>query len=79
MKQSTRAYYTGELNKSLARRKELNQRGANALSRYDIEIASGGDAQLALQTAKWLVSNHITYYQKLIAEMEKEPTQLALL
>ena len=72
-------FYTQQLKQSEAELKELNQKGAKALSRYDIEIASGGDADLALRTAKRLVGNHIQYYERLIAEMVKEPTQLKLL
>jgi hypothetical protein len=71
--------YRQELNASQVQLKQLNDRGVKVLSRYDIETASGGDAELALQTAKRLVSNHIKYYQRLIAEMEKEPKQLELL
>ncbi len=79
MKQSTVADYTEKLKQSRARLKELNERGAQALSRYDIEIAHQGDAEEALRTAKWLLGNHIQYYKRIIAEMGKEPTQLVLL
>lgn len=72
-------FYTQELKKSEAELKELNEKGAKALSRYDIEIAHQGDTGGALRTAKRLVGNHIKYYKWHIAEMEKEPTQLELL
>jgi cytosine/adenosine deaminase-related metal-dependent hydrolase len=52
-------FYTQELKASEARLKVLTAQGAKALSRYDREIASGGDADLALCTAKRLVGNHI--------------------
>jgi hypothetical protein len=79
MKHPTLAYYTEELKKSQARLKELNRLGANALSRYDIQIAHQGDADEALRTAKRLVGNHISYFREKIAELKRKPTQLALL
>ena len=79
MKQPTLAYYTQQLAESQARLKALNMQGTKALSRFDIEIAHQGDAAEALSTAKRLVGNHIQYYTRLIAEMKKEPEQLALL
>jgi hypothetical protein len=75
----TREFYTQKLSVSEAELKELHEKGTKALSRYDIEIASGGDADLALRTAKRLVGNHIKYYKRLITEIEKEPAQLELL
>jgi hypothetical protein len=42
---------------------DLELRGTAARSRYDIEIAAGGDAELAWQTAKDLVGNHIAYLE----------------
>jgi hypothetical protein len=43
------------------------------IPRYDIEIAHQGDVEEALQTAKWLVGNHITYFTEKIAELKKRP------
>jgi hypothetical protein len=48
-------------------------------SRYDSEIAHQGDADEAMQTAEWLVGNHITHFTGKIAELEKQPAQLELL
>jgi hypothetical protein len=70
MKQPTLAYYTEELKKSQARLKELYERGASALSRYDIQIAHQGDADESLRTAKYLASNHIKYFTEKIAELD---------
>jgi hypothetical protein len=78
MKHPTLADYTEELRKSQARLTELNEQGVNALSRYDIEIAHGGNAEQALRTAKWLVGNHLKYFTAKIAELAQQPTQLAL-
>jgi 50S ribosomal subunit-associated GTPase HflX len=78
MKQPTLAYYTEELAKSQARLTALNGQGTQALSRYDIEIASQGNAEEALRTAKRLVRNHIAYFTAQIAELKKQPTQLSL-
>ena len=42
-----------------------------ALSRYDIEIAAGGDAELALQTAKMLVGNHVRYFTEKLTNIQQ--------
>jgi hypothetical protein len=78
MKQPTRTHYTEELKKSQAELKELNEQGAGALSRSDIEIAHQGDADQALRTAKRLVGNHCAYCTAKIAVLAQQPTQLAL-
>ncbi len=75
-KESQTNHYKEELAKSEARMKELEEKGTQALSRYDIEIASGGNAEQALSTAKMLVSNHVKYYRKLLNET---PEQLSWL
>ena len=79
MKQPIRTYYAEELKKSQARLAELNERGIQALSRYDIEIANQGDAEQALRTATYFVRNHMTYFTEKIAELDKKPGQLTLL
>jgi hypothetical protein len=78
MKHPTLAYYTEELKKSQARLTALNERGADALSRYDIEIAHQGDSEAALRMVKRLVGNHIKYFTAKIAELAQQPAQLAL-
>ena len=72
-------HYTKELQAIQKRLKVLNEQGAHALSRDDIEIASQGDVEAALLTAKRLVGNHIEYFKRKIAELEEQPTQLKLL
>jgi hypothetical protein len=79
MKKPTLAYYTEELKESQTRLKALVEQGANALSRYDIEVAHQGNAEEALLTAKRLVGNHMKYYNEKIAVLKKQPTQLVLL
>jgi hypothetical protein len=71
MKTETYAYYKQELLRSEARLKELEEKGIQALSRYDIEIASGGDAEQALRTAKMLVGNHIRYFQEKVSNTQR--------
>jgi hypothetical protein len=71
-------YYREQLALSEARMMRLQKEGVGALSRYDVEIASGGDAALALQTAKRWVGNNIRYYTEKIAELEKRPKQLGI-
>jgi hypothetical protein len=48
---------------------DLERREIEALSRYDIEIAAGGDAERALATAKDLVGNHIAYFSSKLERM----------
>lgn len=76
MKKETPDHYRQELSRSEARLKQIEEQGIQALSRCDIEIASGGNAEQALSTAKMLVSNHIKYYRRLLDET---PEQLNLL
>lgn len=78
MKQNTYEYYKHELEKSQARMRELEEKGAEALSRYDIEIAAGGNAELALWTAKFLIGNHIKWFKRLLAETTPTPIQQSL-
>ncbi|MHB8598385.1 MAG: DUF3560 domain-containing protein [Ktedonobacteraceae bacterium] len=54
-------HYEQSLHREEERLRELEERGTAALSEYDIQIAAGGDAELALRTALMLVRNHITY------------------
>ncbi len=49
------------LDQDIARYVEICAHGAAALSRYDVEIASGGDAEGALALALSLKHNHIAY------------------
>lgn len=69
-----------ELRATLAERRNrlaaLEERGAQALSRYDIEIAHGGNADQALATAKWLVGNQIAYYTRQLEPEETVPQQI---
>jgi hypothetical protein len=71
MKEKRTDYKQGLIN-SEARLRELESKGIGALSRYDIEIASMGNAEEALRTAKYLVSNHIMYYRKLLGEYHEQ-------
>lgn len=58
-----------------ARLADLEERGTDALSRLDIEIAYGGDAEQALATAKWLVGNHISYDTRQLEPYNAAPQQ----
>jgi len=71
-------YYRGAIETSKRRLAELEGRGIEALSSSDIEIAYGGDAQLALDEATLLVSNHIIYDRARLAELGPEVRQLDL-
>ena len=71
-------YYREQLAVSKAKMQRLRKEGVSALSRYDVEIASGGDAELALRTAKYLVGNHIRFFTGKIAELCKRPRQLGI-
>ena len=54
--------YRQELERSQRRLAELQEKGVAALSRYDREIAYGGDDARAIMMSTWLVSNHIRYF-----------------
>ncbi len=71
MKSDAYAYYKQELHRSVERLRELEEKGIQALSRYDIEIAAGGDAEEALRTAKMLVENHIRYFEEKLANTQQ--------
>jgi hypothetical protein len=69
-----------EIESKLAERKQrledLETRGAEALSKYDIQIAFGGDADLAIRTSTQLVRNHIASYSRQLEEMPPEQGKL---
>ena len=72
-------YYRRELKLSRARLRELEERGVEALSGYDITIAHGGNAAEALRVATWLVGNHVVYFARRLEELGPEPPKQATL
>jgi hypothetical protein len=58
-----------------ARLADLEARGIDALSHDDIAIAHGGDAEQALATATWLVSNHSAYDSRQLEPYTDTPRQ----
>ena len=71
----TRTEIEAKLLESRRRLGELEERGAEALSHYDRTIAFRDD-ETALRDSKWLVSNHIAYYSRQLAEMPPEQAKL---
>lgn len=69
------SHFRSELERSKSRLKDLEERGVEAMSRYDIEIAHGGDAEAALRMAKGLVSNHVAYFSRKLEELGPEVRQ----
>jgi hypothetical protein len=65
--------YHKELEKDWLRRRDLKKRKYRALSRYDIEIAAGGNKHQALCTALMLKKNHIKYDMMKLAEQQTPP------
>ena len=69
-----------EIEAKLAERKQrlegLETRGVEALSKYDIQIAFGGNADLAIRTSTQLVRNHIASYSRQLEEMPPEQGKL---
>ena len=69
-----------ELQTKLAERRQrladFEARGAEALSAFDIQIAFGGDTEMALETSIWFVQNHIAYYSRKIEELGPEQRTL---
>jgi hypothetical protein len=74
----TEQHYRDQLQERKNRLEMLKRDGVKALSRYDIEIASGGDAQLALATAISLVRNQINYLTDKMEEARRRTLQLRL-
>lgn len=70
--------YRQDLDRSQRRLTELETRGIEAMSRYDIEIAHGGRAEEALQTARWLVGNHIAYFTEKLSHCNEPVQQITL-
>lgn len=70
--------YRQDLDRSQRRLTELQERGVAAMSRYDIEIAHGGDADRALHTATWLVGNHIAYFTEKLSHCDQPVQQITL-
>ncbi len=70
--------YRQDLDRSHQRMTDLETRGTAAMSRYDIEIAHGGDADGALRMAKWLVGNHIAYFTEQLTHCNEPVQQITL-
>ncbi len=70
------SYYRGEIEKSKRRLADMEERGIDAMSRFDVEIAYGGNGQMALDQGKQLVGNHISYYSARLEELGPEVRQL---
>ena len=70
--------YRHELERSQRRMAELQEKGVEALSRYDREIAFGGDDELAIQQSTWLVGNHIRHFTEKIEDCGEPVQQITL-
>jgi hypothetical protein len=57
---------------------DLVDNGSDALSRYDVEVAAGGDAEKALWTALHLVGNQVRYFTERVEECDGIPRQATL-
>jgi hypothetical protein len=53
--------YRAKLAADAARYEDIRNRGAEALSRYDVEISASGDADAAVRMAMSLKFNHVMY------------------
>ncbi len=71
--------YRQNLDRSQRRLAELETRGVAAMSRYDIEIAHGGDADGALRMATWLVGNHIASFTDKLTHCNEPVQQITLI
>jgi hypothetical protein len=72
----TRADIEAKLAERQARLRDLETRGVNALSNYDIQIAYSGDVEMALRMSTQLVRNHIRYYVRQLEAMPPEQGKL---
>lgn len=71
-------YYRQELERSQRRMTHLQEQGVEALSRYDREIAYGGDDERAIQMTTWLVGNHIAYFTEKLSHCDEPVQQITL-
>lgn len=71
----TPAYWRQELERSRTRLAEFEEKGVGALSKYDIQIAYGGNEELAVKSSSQLVRNHISYYEE---KLKDTPEQIIL-
>jgi hypothetical protein len=78
MQSNPSIYYHQALVQAEQRMTELETKGSAALSRYDIEIAHGGDADAALHTAKQLVANHIRQCKEKLGALRPAVVQPSL-
>jgi hypothetical protein len=58
------AQYRASLAADAARYEDIRSRGAEALSRYDVEISASGDADGAVRMALSLKFNHVMYNRR---------------
>lgn len=58
------AQYRANLATDAARYEDIRSRGAEALSRYDVDISASGDADAALRMALSLKFNHVMYNRR---------------
>jgi hypothetical protein len=70
--------YREELARSRSRLGALVDQAADALSRYDIEVAAGGAAERALGTAPSLSGNHVRSFTEKVRECARLPRQQTL-
>jgi len=74
--EETREELQAKLSERRKRLAEYEARGMEALSVYDVQIAFGGDAEMALEMSMQLVRNHIVYYARKIEELGPEQSRL---
>lgn len=72
----TRSEIEADLVERRKRLKDVEIQGANALSRYDREIAYSGDLELAVRATKQLLSNQIKYLEGQLAQAPPEQAKL---
>jgi len=70
--------YRHDLERSQRRMAALQEQGVAALSRYDREIAYGGNDELVIQTSTWLVGNHIHYFTEKLSHCDEPVQQITL-
>jgi hypothetical protein len=67
--------YREQIERSKRRLADMEERGIEAMSRYDVEIAYGDNGQMALDHGKQLVSSHIFYSSGKLEELGPEVRQ----
>lgn len=71
-------YYESQFAWVSKRQQQVERDGIKAISKFDIEIAHGGNAEGALSMAKYLLGNQVAYFGEKVEACRRKPKQITL-